>query len=336
MDLISNNKSKSNKRDKLLKRIPWSDFQEWKNCYDYLFSNAYGISGKKVKKISDTIDLFIHELDFTNLQKAFSIINIWNSRTDSNTYVLATLLLLEEILKIKSNSYLNFSSNDIKHILSQKIIRVTNLIIDDLKKKNRKIASNMFLVAKEINLPEFIIEIRHTCTHKNLPDLHTLIFTLKYLYFWMKTNVWDKQYEIIGKEDKVKERIFEVLNEIDNYKDKTTNDKNNNFINIIKNKLEALNTKVSNKIFKFKFEVNNLINIINFLVEKFCKLCVFSNNGKVFNEKIKEFSLLFDYLFKIEGELFIVLIYKYISEFCFYEISLKIFEEFNDEEKTSK
>jgi len=335
MDSCSKNKNKTNKNAMYISRIPWSDFQEWKNCYDNLFSNAYGISGKKIEKINDTIDFFIDSLDYSNLQKAFNILNIWNSRTDSNTYILATLLLLEEIIKFLNNSYLYFNINDKKHILSQKIIRVTNLIIDDLKKKNRKIASNMFLVAKEINLPEFIIEIRHICTHKNLPDLNTLIFTIKYLYFWLKSNIWDKQFEIFMKETKSKEKLFEILNEIDKY-DNASNKNPNHLFNKIKEKLESIDNVVKDKTIKFKFEINNIIDIINSLLEKFCKCCAFSSQGKVLNEKIKEFGALLDYLFKIEDELLIILIYKYISEFAFFEVVMKIFEELKKEEYNLK
>ena len=84
---------------KLISRIPWSDFQEWKNCYDFLFTNTYGISGKKIDKLTDTIDFFIDSLDLENLHKSFNILSIWNSRADNNTYMLSTLLLLEEIIK---------------------------------------------------------------------------------------------------------------------------------------------------------------------------------------------------------------------------------------------
>jgi len=327
----SNEKAKSKKHFKILTRTPWSDFQEWKNCYNFLFSNAYGISGKKIDKVSDTVDLFIDGLDFSNLQKAFNILSIWNSRFDNNTYILATLLLLEEILKFNSGSYLHFNMNDKKHILSQKIIRVTNLIIDNLKKKDKNIASNMFLVAKEINLPEFIIEIRHICTHKNLPDLNTLVFAVKYLYFWLKANLWDKQYDYFLKESKSKEKIFEILNELENAENK-------NSFNNAKIKLEGIEAigKGKSSAVKFKFEIKNLVEIINSLVQKFCKFCVFSNNGKVYNEKIKELGLIFDFLFKIEGELFIILLYKYISDFAFYEIAMKILLEAECEENTFK
>jgi len=333
-------KTKSKKHFKLLTRVPWSDFQEWKNCYDFLFSNTYSASGKKLEKITETVELFIDRLDFCNLQKAFNVLNIWNSRTDNNTYILATLLLLEEIIKFISNSYLNFNINDKKHILSQKIIRVTNLIIDDLKKKNKNIASNMFLVAKEINLPEFIIEIRHICTHKALPDLNTLVFAIKYLYFWLKVNLWDKQFEYFLKESKSKEKVFEILNELEKENKEEKENKNSYTYNNFKIKLEgveAIRSKGKNSaVVNVKFEINDLVEIVNALVQKFSKFCVFSNNGKVYNAKIKEFSLLLDFVYRIEGELLIVLLYKYISEFAFYEISLKIIQEAEKEENTFK
>ena len=39
----------------------------------------------------------------------------------------------------------------------------------------------MFLVAKEIGLPDYVIETRHSCTHKNLPSYNTLLFLFFFL-----------------------------------------------------------------------------------------------------------------------------------------------------------
>lgn len=329
-NIRNNGHNKPNNNNKQISRVPWSDYQEWKNCYDFLFSNKYGISGKKIEKISDTIDFFIDNLDFSNLQKAYNILNIWNSRSDSNTYVLATFLLLEEIIKIINNAYYSFNINDIKHILSQKIIRLTNLIIDDLKKKNKKIASNMFLVAKAISLPEFIIEIRHICTHKVLPDLNTLLFTVKYLYFWIKENYWDKQYKLFNQQQSAKEQVLDILQALEKLKNYEAS-KEAKFADAesisLKRNLQSFEDAYKSKenLKFFKFEINNLFDIIAKVLASFIKFSIFTQSGKVINEKIKEFGVIFAVLFEIEGELLILLIYKFISEFIFKEIALKIF-----------
>ena len=74
--------------------------------------------------------------------------------------------------------------------------------------------------------------------------------------------------------------------------------------------------------YNFKFEISSLFEIVGLFVEKFTKYCVFSAKGKVYSEKIKEFIHLFDLVYSIEKDLFIILIYKFISEFILKKITL--------------
>lgn len=308
---------------------PWSNFNEWKALYDLLFNNIYK-NDTKVKKIEDTLDSFIYNLNLESLKSARHTLSIWSIRGDNTPIVLTTSLLLEEIIKIHENSFYP----DIKNTLAQKIIRVTNLIIDDLKKKNKSLKFNMFLIAKKINFPEFIIEVRHTCTHKNLPNLETLLFVIKFLYFWLKENIWDKQYHIFNLEKEISQKIGDVLSEMRIIHENTN--KNKKIKYDIDNKLNEIENlfKDDNN---FNLELDNLIPII----ERFCILFLTAcendekQNDKSLNVRkglnLLEFNKIFKFLYNIEQDLIVVLIFKYISQQLNYLFKNYFTQEYNSE-----
>lgn len=303
-------KQKLNKISPLL-RQPWSNYNEWKACYDLLFSNTYGAkTNTKINRIDQSLDSFIAGLNISNLQNARNVLNIWLIRNDSTNHTLITSLLVEEIIKILEGKY-NITSdvnNDNKNILAQKIIRVTNLLIDDLKKKNRSLNSNMFLVAKEIELPEFIVEIRHSCTHKDLPSASTLLFVIKYLFYWIKENIWNKQYNLFIKEKELTEKTISIINFLNgNFKLKTFDSK--------LFELEGLHN--DNEI---SFEVESLYKIIECFVNVIFNKILITNNA-VLCENLKEFTKIFKFLQNIEYKLVSILFFKFFSDQIYFLLS---------------
>jgi hypothetical protein len=159
----------------------------------------------------------------------------------------------------------------------------------------------MFLVAKEIGLPDYVIETRHACTHKNLPSYNILLFTIQFLFFWIKKNMWEKQYKIFILEKKIYEDIIQALN-------KRKSPKKNN-----KNKE------------KIKLEINHLFDIIVKFFTIFKENVEYKNkNGKnhiVLNNEIDFLIDIYQLLLQSEGEFLILLFYQFIIEQCFIIIS---------------
>lgn len=290
---MDNFKFKKNKCNFSISHQPWSNFNEWKTCYDSLFNNSYN-KAKKVNKIEENLDTFINNLSLPKLELALSLLKVWKIRHENRNLVLTSILLVEEIIKIKSKAI--YSNEDNQNILSQKIIRVTNLIIDDLKKK-KNLASNMFLIAKEIDFPEFIVEVRHSCTHKNLPQVNTLKFVIKYLYFWVKQNIWDKQYNLFIEEIDTFNKFVELLNSVST------------------KKFEVIYSEIENNIqeVNIKFEIENLYFLIRKSFDK-----IYENievkNGQLFLINLSQFSKFYKLLQGVEGKLVSLLYFKLIME----------------------
>ena len=281
---------KNNNLDKSFFIQPWSDSEEFIKCYQGLFQNDN----------SNNMESFINSISINNLKNNIHYLIEWENRNDNKAFVLPSLLLIDIFIKIEEKKLKEFSI-DTCHILSEIIIRVTNLIIDELKKTKKTTNLNMFLVAKEIGLPDYVIETRHACTHKNLPSYNILLFTIQFLFFWIKKNMWEKQYKIFILEKKIYEDIIQALN-------KRKSPKKNN-----KNKE------------KIKLEINHLFDIIVKFFTIFKENVEYKNkNGKnhiVLNNEIDFLIDIYQLLLQNEGEFLILLFYQFIIEQCFIIIS---------------
>ena len=281
---------KNNNLDKSFFIQPWSDSEEFIKCYQGLFQNDN----------SNNMESFINNISINNLKNNIHYLIEWENRNDNKAFVLPSLLLIDIFIKIEEKKLKEFSI-DTCHILSEIIIRVTNLIIDELKKTKKTTNLNMFLVAKEIGLPDYVIETRHACTHKNLPSYNILLFTIQFLFFWIKKNMWEKQYKIFILEKKIYEDIIQALN---------------------KRKPPKKNNKNKEKI---KLEINHLFDIIVKFFTIFKENVEYKNkNGKnhiVLNNEIDFLIDIYQLLLQSEGEFLILLFYQFIIEQCFIIIS---------------
>lgn len=282
---------KNNNLDKSFFIQPWSDSEEFIKCYQGLFQNDN----------SNNMESFINSISINNLKNNIHYLIEWENRNDNKAFVLPSLLLIDIFIKIEEKKLKEFSI-DTCHILSEIIIRVTNLIIDELKKTKKTTNLNMFLVAKEIGLPDYVIETRHSCTHKNLPSYNTLLFTIQFLFFWIKKNMWEKQYKIFILEKKIYEDIIQALN-------KRKSPKKNN-----KNKE------------KIKLEINHLFDIIVKFFTIFKDNVEYKKNKKGKNNVVLKNDIdflidIYQILLQNEGEFLILLFFQFIIEQCFIIIS---------------
>lgn len=276
---------------------PWTTYNEFIECYTLLFGNIYN---NNITNLND----FFNNLKTSNLKEAEKYLAIWENRNDNVNLTLSSILLLNMIIKLKDEK---FSDNIIDcQVLGEVIIRVSNLIVDDLKKTKKTSNLNMFLVAKEINLPDYIIQIRHSCTHKNLPNYNTLVLGIKYLFFWLKENMWDIIYKKIELENKVYLGLIDSLN-----KEST---------NIFPN--------FENNDERFNFEIPHLMNLIQkiFVSFYFKVKCVKSKDtqgdiiykSNLNSTKIDFIDTIIKYIFGIEKEFFVLLLFQFITQQIFH------------------
>ena len=272
---------------------PWISQDEFIEFYSTLFprNNISQINSISNNNINNTLDLFIDSLSLENLKKSMIYLIKWDSREDNKMFCLPIILLINALIKLKEKKITNKDINS-SHILAEIIIRVINIIMDQLRKTKKVTSMNMYLIAKSLQLPEFIIDIRHSSTHKNLPNFNQLVFAIKYIFFWIKKKLIEPKYNTFIKEKK----YFMVLL---------------NRLNTDKNDININNDDIA------KLEPEHLLIVITQLFINFKKYFIYNKSKNTItynNDKIKPKIQLFKEILDKEKELFILMIFSFIYQ----------------------
>ena len=272
---------------------PWISQDEFIEFYSTLFprNNISQINSISNNNINNTLDLFIDSLSLENLKKSMIYLIKWDSREDNKMFCLPIILLINTLIKLKEKKITNKDINS-SHILAEIIIRVINIIMDQLRKTKKVTSMNMYLIAKSLQLPEFIIDIRHSSTHKNLPNFNQLVFTIKYIFFWIKKKLIEPKYNTFIKEKK----YFMILL---------------NRLNSDKNDININNDDIA------KLEPEHLLIVITQLFINFKKYFIYNKSKNTItynNDKIKPKIQLFKEILDKEKELFILMIFSFIYQ----------------------
>ena len=272
---------------------PWISQDEFIEFYSTLFprNNTSQINSISNNNINNTLDLFIDSLSLENLKKSMIYLIKWDSREDNKMFCLPIILLINALIKLKEKKITNKDINS-SHILAEIIIRVINIIMDQLRKTKKVTSMNMYLIAKSLQLPEFIIDIRHSSTHKNLPNFNQLVFAIKYIFFWIKKKLIEPKYNTFIKEKK----YFMILL---------------NRLNSDKNDININNDDIA------KLEPEHLLIVITQLFINFKKYFIYNKSKNTItynNDKIKPKIQLFKEILDKEKELFILMIFSFIYQ----------------------
>ena len=272
---------------------PWISQDEFIEFYSTLFprNNTSQINSISNNNINNTLDLFIDSLSLENLKKSMIYLIKWDSREDNKMFCLPIILLINTLIKLKEKKITNKDINS-SHILAEIIIRVINIIMDQLRKTKKVTSMNMYLIAKSLQLPEFIIDIRHSSTHKNLPNFNQLVFAIKYIFFWIKKKLIEPKYNTFIKEKK----YFMILL---------------NRLNSDKNDVNINNDDIA------KLEPEHLLIVITQLFINFKKYFIYNKSKNTItynNDKIKPKIQLFKEILDKEKELFILMIFSFIYQ----------------------
>lgn len=256
-----------------MQNIPWKDRKDFYVTFIDLqlieqieyFKNKHYLTFMVKNNSHNKIENQANQINMIRLEKAILDLSIYNERLGKNSLVSATLMTIQTLFTYfnskdsseckeskearqdkEYNILLIDNNNIISSFLALKNIQIVNLIIDDLK-KTKKLSQNMFEIADGINFPQYIVELRHQCTHKFTPNLDLLvkgfIDILEFLYsrFWIKTN------EIFRLKDKKVISVKEIISSHININEKNKNNRSDYI-----NKLNKANSDLNKKVTKMK------------------------------------------------------------------------------------
>jgi hypothetical protein len=151
------------------RKVPWKDWSEWLSAYSSLRSDR---------------------------SVAFSLFQLWEIRSSLPVRVNSTRMILSATKDLTNSLDIsqlgNLTSESSRLAVGMCIVRVINHLTD--LGHAGKNAASVITLARNIHLPEYIIDIRHACTHGELPTMDLMAKAIQDLYDYLLQQYWDSQY----------------------------------------------------------------------------------------------------------------------------------------------
>lgn len=150
-----------------LKVTAWYSLKEWQYARNLLFS----FDG-------------VH-----SMQRGIDFVNLWKTRVRQGALSvpieLTTGLLSAYIQMIEPTSV---SEESIRHAAAMAIVRFVNGITDQLQ--TGLYAQSVQIIADKLEIPDWLVDLRHEATHARLPSFEFLKTGLVVSLSWLKKNYW--------------------------------------------------------------------------------------------------------------------------------------------------
>ena len=159
------------------KPVAWRSWSEWKETYNMLYS-------------SNTKEVLL----------GCARVSAWAAKQDLPIAVEVTAAIQRE---------LNSESRNVL-ALSLAVIRFINGVCEPFK--NQNLAVPISTIGSSYGIPEFIVTIRHSATHGQMPTFELAAHGARSALEWLRTNYWEEQLnQIAAIEDAVKENLMGFL-----------------------------------------------------------------------------------------------------------------------------
>eukprot|EP00743_Colponemidia_sp_Colp-15_P005652 GILK01006077.1.p1 GENE.GILK01006077.1~~GILK01006077.1.p1 ORF type:complete len:572 (-),score=80.46 GILK01006077.1:205-1878(-) len=152
--------------------VPWQSWSEWTQVHQWLLG-----------PYSDT----------NTKQLGLSRIAAWRSRGKVPLSVDVTAMLVQTMLSDRRFQLDGQRSEvDLRLSYSMILLRMVNGIVDQVQKGTH--AQSISSLAQQLQLPSWLVDLRHEATHNQLPALPMLQFGAQQALQWLSINYWDKQW----------------------------------------------------------------------------------------------------------------------------------------------
>ncbi|XP_056601071.1 ribosomal biogenesis protein LAS1L [Triplophysa dalaica] len=124
------------------------------------------------------------------LQKhALHRISAWQGRFGQNTPVAVASTADLVRCQVLDNTG-NLEANDLVLLYGMALVRFVNVITE---RKQTKIAKPLRLLARNLNIPEWVVNLRHDFTHNKLPSLKWCRKGCEFVLDWLHKEYWSRQ-----------------------------------------------------------------------------------------------------------------------------------------------
>ncbi|KAK3585727.1 hypothetical protein CHS0354_020295 [Potamilus streckersoni] len=153
--------------------FPWISREEFKSIYGELFSDDPELQQHALNRICVWQSRALHKLSVA---------------IDSTYTIISANLAYQRSLHHQDDIEVNLR---LRKDYSLALIRFVNHLTE--KNQTKQYAQPIHILAAEIGVPEWIVELRHDATHGALPSLPVLRAGARWALNWLKTVYWEKQ-----------------------------------------------------------------------------------------------------------------------------------------------
>jgi len=154
--------------------VPWISTAEWIFVRDALFSGV----PRRQRRAIDRIDAWR-----CRAQRSLPVSII-------STVDLMRLALLDGDVHLEPSAAPGVDGTHLRLAYSMALVRFVNLSTEILQKRT---AQAVHMLAGDMGLPEWLVNIRHEATHYTLPSMDVLRNGVSVALEWLKLTYWDEQ-----------------------------------------------------------------------------------------------------------------------------------------------
>lgn len=154
--------------------VPWTSTAEWIFVRDALFSG----NPHRQRRAIDRIDAWR-----CRAQRSLPVSII-------STVDLMRLALLDGVVHLEPSVPSGVDDTHLRLAYSMALVRFVNLSTEILQKRT---AQAVHMLAGDMGLPEWLVNIRHEATHYTLPSMDLLRNGVSVALEWLKLTYWDEQ-----------------------------------------------------------------------------------------------------------------------------------------------
>ena len=160
--------------------VPWISSQEWMDVYNNIFDSP-DLNATEPPKLKD----------FESVSQAVKHMKLWQFRSENRlpVSVESTLIFLEILLSEDSPNAV--SQYQIQVMYAMAITRFVNGLVDQQQKGAYSLP--VAQLARNMDIPRFLVDIRHAATHDSLPSIHVLRRAANTALEWLFNNYWSIQ-----------------------------------------------------------------------------------------------------------------------------------------------
>lgn len=151
--------------------VPWYNSDEWHQAYQFIYS------------------------DTPNVFEALNLLQLWKSRCPALPSGIESTLTLLQVQVQDIHSFDDAADDHVSRLAySSAIMRFINHTLD----KETAKGSSLYQAAKNMGVPDWIVNLRHDTAHNNtLPSLVLLRDATLIALEWLRNNYWNKQKDHI-------------------------------------------------------------------------------------------------------------------------------------------